>query len=96
MILWFLPARRYISAGTIAMALCLSVFVCPSQVEVFETDERIELVFAVGAFFYLSYTVLKGNSGISENNGTSIQLYLKLWTPKVFARHIDRRNVLST
>jgi len=34
--------------------------------------ERIDLVFGMGAFFHLSYTVLKGNSGISKNKGTSL------------------------
>jgi len=34
--------------------------------------ERIELVFGMGASFHLSYTVLKGNSGISKNKGTSL------------------------
>ena len=29
--------------------------------------------FGVGASFQLSYTVLKGNSGISKNNGTLSQ-----------------------
>jgi len=37
-----------------------------------KTDERIELVFGVGASFHPSYTVLKGNSVISKNKGTSL------------------------
>jgi len=48
-------------AQVLAMALCL----CLSQVGI-ETDERIELGFGIEASFYLSYTVLKGNSGISK------------------------------
>ena len=44
-----------------------------SQVGVLsETAGRIELVFGMAAFFHLSYTVLKGNSGISKNNDTSL------------------------
>jgi len=35
-------------------------------------DERIELVFGVGAYFHLSLIVLKGNSGISENKRTAL------------------------
>ena len=37
-----------------------------------KTDERIEVVFGVGASFHPSYTVLKGNSVISKNKGTSL------------------------
>jgi len=33
---------------------------------------QIELVFGTGASFCQCYTVLKGNSGISKNNGTSL------------------------
>jgi len=49
-----LPARRYASAGTIAMALCPSVSVT-SRCSV-EMAERIGLVLGVGASFDLSYT----------------------------------------
>jgi len=49
-------------ARVLAVALCLSV---RSRCSV-ETAERIELVFGTGASFRLSYTVLKGNSGISK------------------------------
>jgi len=35
-----------------------------------ETVERIELVFGMRASFHPSFTVLKGNSGISKNKGT--------------------------
>ena len=34
--------------------------------------ERIELVFGMWASFHPSYTVLKGNSVISKNKGTSL------------------------
>jgi len=70
----FLPARRYASAGTSQcshgpMSVCLSV--CRKLECSLETDERIELVFGMGAYFRPSYTVLKGNSGISKDKGTS-------------------------
>jgi len=42
------------------VCLCLSVTSRSS----IETAGRIELGFGMGAFFDLSYTVLKGNSGI--------------------------------
>jgi len=43
-----------------------------------ETAERIELVFGTGASFHLSYTVvLKGNSGISINQGTFLWKYFQ-------------------
>jgi len=59
--------------ANVAMALRLSVClsVCRKLECSLETDERIELVFGMGAYFHPSYTVLKGNSGISKYKGTS-------------------------
>jgi len=37
-----------------------------------EMAERIELVFGMGASFHVSYTELKGNSGIYKNKSTSL------------------------
>jgi len=56
-------------ARVLAMALCLPACLCLSVTSrsSIETDERIELVFGLGASFYPSYTVLKGNFGISKN-----------------------------
>jgi len=60
----------------LAVALFLSV--CPSVClpvtsrSCIETAELIELVFGTGASFHLSYTVLKGNSGILQNTDTSL------------------------
>ena len=92
----------YASTGTsyspvsVCLSVCLSVCHVTSRCS-FETDERIELGFGMGASFHLSCTVLKGNSGISKNNGilTSGTLFQ---TPDLenFATHIDHRNVLST
>jgi len=53
-----------------AMALCPSVSVTSRSS--IETAERIELVFGMRASFHPSYTVLKGNSVISKNKGTSL------------------------
>jgi len=39
--------------------------------------ERIERVFDTKAALYLSYTVLKGNSGISRNKNTSLRNYVQ-------------------
>jgi len=50
----------------------------------------------MGASFYLSYSVLKGISGISKNKGTSLWHCPKLRTSKIFLRHIDRRKVSWT
>jgi len=50
------------------MAVCLSV---TSRCSI-ETAERTELVFGMLASFHPSYTVLKGNSVISKNKGTSL------------------------
>jgi len=46
--------------------------VCLSSRCSIETDERIELVFGMWTSFHPSYTVLKGNSVISKNKGTSL------------------------
>jgi len=64
-------ARCYASA-VLAMGLCVRVRRCPSVTSrcSIETAERIELVFAW--FFHPSYTVLKGNSVVSKNKGTSL------------------------
>jgi len=56
-------------ARVLAMALCLSVCACLSQVGVL--SKRMNASSLGGASFHPSYTVLKGNSGISKNNGTS-------------------------
>ena len=74
----------------------MSVCLCLSQVGVIEMDERIELVWGMGAFFHLSYTVFYGNSGNSKimvlPSGTLSQTV----DLENIARHIGRRNVLST
>ena len=68
-------ARCYASA-VLTMGLCLSVglSVCPSQVGILlkRTAERIDLGFGMTASFHPYYTVLKGNSVISKNKGTSL------------------------
>ena len=65
--------RCYASA-VLAMGLCPRVCLCPSVTSrcSIETDERIELVFGMWASFHPSYTVLKGNSVIPQNKGTSL------------------------
>jgi len=80
------------------MALCPSVCLCLSVTSrsSVKTVERIELVFGMGGFFHISYTVLK-----------EIQVSLKIrvlpsgtfsYTPdlEMCFSIIDRRNVLST
>ena len=68
----YLLALRYAGAGTSygPVSVCLSVSVSITSRSSVETDERIELVYSLGASFRLSCTVLKGNSGISKNKGT--------------------------
>jgi len=64
----------------LAVALCLSVrpsVTSRSSVNV-KMTERTELVFGVEATSDLSYTVLKGNSGISKNKKSQI-LDLKIF-----------------
>ena len=65
-----LPTRDAILAQMIATCMtlyyvCLCLSVCHKSCSI-ETDERIELVFGVVAFFHLFYAVLNGNSGISK------------------------------
>jgi len=69
-------ARCYASA-VLAMTLCPSVTSRSSA----KTAERIELVFGMWVSFHPSYTVLKGNSLISKNKGTS------LWNFVLKSRH---------
>ena len=54
----------------LATAVCLCPSVSVTSRSSVETVERIGLVFDMGALFHLSYTVLQGNSGISNNKGT--------------------------
>jgi len=92
-----LPAQRYASAGTSYGPV--SVSVCLSQVGVnsIETDGRIGLVFGKGPSIDLSYPVLKENSGISKNKGTSLwNFILNSGLQIISQQYIDRRSVLST
>jgi len=61
--------RHYASMGTSYGPVSVCLFV-KSQSSI-ETVERIKLVFGMRASFHTSYTVLKGNLGISKNKGTS-------------------------
>jgi len=68
------------------VSVCLSVCLSVTSQSSIETTERIELIFGKETSFHLSYTVLKRNSRISKNKGTS------LWTlshTPVLLRHID-------
>jgi len=74
----FLPTRwRQKSTGIdmeqnyATVTLCLSVSVCHKS-EIYRNGWTNELVFGMGASFCQSYTVLKGNSGISKYKGTSL------------------------
>ena len=57
-------------ARVLAVALCLPVSVSVTSRSSVETDERIWLGFGTEDSFQLSYTVLKGNSGIFKIKGT--------------------------
>jgi len=52
------------------LAAIVSVRLSVTSRSSIETVERIELVFGMRASFHPSFTVLKGNSGISKNKGT--------------------------
>jgi len=64
-----ISARCYVARYmlSLCMSVCLSVTVWYCM----ETTGQIELGFRVDASCHLSYTVLKGNAGISKNKGTS-------------------------
>ena len=64
-------ARCYASA-VLATGLCLCLSVSVTSRCFTETAKRIELVFGMWSSFHPSYTVLKGNSVISKNKGTSL------------------------
>jgi len=81
MLVWFLwrftfsglhYPRRHVSADISygPVSVCLSVSVTSRSF--IETAGRIELFFCTEAFFDLSYRVLKRNSDIYKNNGTSL------------------------
>ena len=55
----------------LCLSVCLSVTVCHKS-EFYQIAEWFELVFGMGASFHLFYTVLKGNSGILKDKGTSL------------------------
>ena len=57
---------RYYSHGPVSVRLSVT------SRNSTETAERIELGFGMRASFHPSYTVLKGNSVISKNKGTSL------------------------
>jgi len=97
--LWVLPARSYASTrssyGPVSVCLCLSV----TSRSCVKTAGRIELVFGMEASFHQCYTVFKGNSGISKNNGRLVPSGTSSQTPDLdyfaFVYNIYRRNVLS-
>ena len=66
----FVTARCNASAVLSCLSVCLSVSVTSRSF--IETTGRIELFFCTEAFFDLSYRVLKRNSDIYKNNGTSL------------------------
>jgi len=71
-ILWPLVTTRCYASAVLAMGLCLSARLSVTSRCPIETAERIELVFGMWTSFNLSYTVLKGNTVISKNKGTSL------------------------
>ena len=71
-ILKFLPVWHHASSGT-SHALCLLAVTSRSSVNM---AEQIELVFGMWAPFYPFFTVLKRNSGISKNKGTSLRHFI--------------------
>jgi len=77
---FFLPTRRYVSAGTShgLVSVCLSV--CHKSEFYIKADERIGLDFGMTASFHRYDTVFKGNSGISENMVLPLELRPKLRT----------------
>ena len=64
-------ARCHVSA-VLAMGLCLTVCLSVTSRCFIETVKRIELGIGMWASFHPSYTVLKENSDISKNKGTSL------------------------
>jgi len=54
-----------------------------------KTAKRIELVLAWELSFNLSYTVLKGNSDISKNEGTSLRNFVPNSGPRKFSHGIS-------
>jgi len=79
------------------LASCGPVPVSVTSRSSIETDERTELVFGTAASFHLSYTVLKGNSGISKTKVTALWNFVpNSGLQKILLRQIHRRDVFST
>jgi len=76
---------------SVRLSVCLSVSRCS-----IETDERIELVFGMLASFHPSYTVLKGNSVVLKNRGTSLGNFALKSGLRKFRHGISIVDVLST
>jgi len=65
--------RDAMLARVLVMTLCPCLSVCVCQKSVFYRNSWMNRAgFGRGASFHLSYTVLKGNSGIFKNEGTSL------------------------
>ena len=72
----FLRTRRYVSAGRTSCGLCLSV--CLSQVVVL-SEGMNGLIWFLAWMLSTSPTLVKGNSAIYKNKGTSLwNFFLKL------------------
>jgi len=80
------------------MALCLCLSASVTSHCSIETGERIELVWGMGASFHLSYTVLKGNSGISSNKGTPLWNFVPNYVDTCYQlspRKVDAQRVIN-
>ena len=73
---WLVFTARCYASAVLAMALCPSVRPSVTSRSSTKTAERIELGFGMWASFHPSYTVLKGNSVISKNKGTSLRSFV--------------------
>ena len=82
-----ISARCYVARYmlSLCMSVCLSVTVWYCM----ETTGQIELGFRVDASCHLSYTVLKGNAGISKNKCTSFWNFVPN-SRKILPRQVDR------
>jgi len=97
-VLHFLPARRYASAGTIAMALCLSVSVsvCLSQVGVLPKRLNESSWFLAWELPSSYLTLCKKKFGYLKHKGTFLWNFVQNSGLRILLRHIDCRDVLST
>ena len=86
----FLPARRYADTSHGPVSVCLSMFIYDKS-EFYQNGWTNRADLGIGASFHPSYTVLKGNSGISKKGYFPLELSPKLRTENFASVYRSRK-----